>query len=269
MLTPLFRFALRVAVPFALAFGAAGLWLSDADRRDRIVLAIADIRTSIQSRPEFMVDLMEINGASPDVSGTIREIVPIDFPRSSFDLDLAQIREQVMALPAISAASVRIRPGGVLRVDVTERVPVILWRTAAGLDLVDVDGVVVARAAGRSAHGPLPIMAGKGAAAHVDEALALFSAGEPLSDRLRGLERIGERRWDVVLDRGQRILLPERGAVQALERVIVLAEGQDMLDRDLVIVDMRLPERPTVRIAERAVQDWWKLRKLSARSNDL
>ena len=59
---------------------------------------------------------------------------------------------------------------------------------------------------------------------------------------------IGDRRWDVVLDRDQRIMLPEDDPVTALQRVIALDSAQDMMARDLVVVDMRNPARPTVRL---------------------
>ncbi|MFD2844725.1 cell division protein FtsQ/DivIB [Paracoccus cavernae] len=56
---------------------------------------------------------------------------------------------------------------------------------------------------------------------------------------MRGLERVGERRWDLVLDRGQRIMLPVDGPLPALERVIALDKAQDVLGRDVAVVDMR------------------------------
>ena len=109
----------------------------------------------------------------------------------------------------------------------------------------------------------MPLIAGDGAENHVEEALSIYAAAGPLLPRVRGLVRMGERRWDLVLDRDQRILLPETGAVQALERVIALNQAQEMLARDLMVVDMRLDNRPTIRIAERAVEEWWRIRQLS------
>ena len=81
--------------------------------------------------------------------------------------------------------------------------------------------------------------------------------------RLRGLVRMGERRWDVVLDREQRILLPETQAVQALERVIALEGAQDVLARDVARVDMRLAQRPTVQMNKDATQELWRIRQIS------
>ena len=60
--------------------------------------------------------------------------------------------------------------------------------------------------------------------------------------------RMGERRWDIVLDRNQRILLPAEGAMAALDRVIVLQQANDLLDRDVLAVDMRNADRPTLKM---------------------
>jgi cell division protein FtsQ len=59
---------------------------------------------------------------------------------------------------------------------------------------------------------------------------------------------MGERRWDMVLDRDQRILLPETDPVAAMHRVVALDQAQDMLARDVSLVDMRLGSRPTLRL---------------------
>jgi cell division protein FtsQ len=64
---------------------------------------------------------------------------------------------------------------------------------------------------------------------------------------------MGERRWDMVLDRDQRILLPEEDPVAALQRVMALHKAQDMLERDISIVDMRNGARPTIRLNQPAL----------------
>ena len=115
----------------------------------------------------------------------------------------------------------------------------------------------------RGLYPELPLMAGDGADRHVEEALQLYAAAGPLRARIQGLVRVGERRWDVVLDRDQRILMPESGAVQALERVIALSQAQDMLERNLLVVDMRLAVRPTIRLAQAAVEDWWRISQIT------
>ncbi|MGH1465201.1 MAG: cell division protein FtsQ/DivIB [Cognatishimia sp.] len=262
MLTPIFRFGLRFVVPFSFVAIVAGVWFSDQDRRDHLNMVIGDVRTSIVERPEFMVQAMAIDGASAGVSEDIREILPIDFPMSSFDLDLSAMKDTISGLSPVKSASLRVRPGGVLQVNVVERTPVLLWRLRDGLHLVDSEGFVVAEANGRYTYENLPVIAGEGAEKQATEALALIQAVGPLAKRVRGLVRVGDRRWDVVLDRDQRILLPEIGSVAALERVVALSQVQEMLARDLQVIDMRIGDRPTIRIAERSVQSWWQIREI-------
>lgn len=262
MLTPLFRSLLRVGLPMAAAFTAGSLFFSHQDNRDSFRLWLVEMRNEFQSRPEFQVKLMAIDGAGDSVGEDIREILPIDFPVSSFELDLPNIRTTIAELPAVKDVSVRVRPGGVLQIDVVERVPTVLWRTRDGLMLLDDQGNYVGEAEARAAHADLPLIAGEGADQAVPEALQLFAAVGPLQPRLRGLVRMGARRWDVVLDRDQRILLPDNGAVQALERVIALNQAQDVMARDLAQVDVRLGQRPTIRMNKAAVEEWWRINKI-------
>lgn len=260
MLTPGIRFALRVGVPFALALAGGLVYFSEAARRDALVASVAEIRTAIETRPEFMVGVLRVTGASDEVAADIREIMPVDLPASSFDIDLEGLRETITGLDPVRSATVRIRPGGVLDVHVTERVPVLVWRSYEQVALIDAEGAHVALLETRLARPDLPLIAGDGADAHAAEALELIRAAEPLGDRLRGLVRMGARRWDVVLDRGQRIMLPETGARRALERAIALDAAQDLLARDLVRVDLRLEGRPTVRVAASATEAWFDIR---------
>ena len=263
LLTPGIRLALRVGVPFCVCFALGSAFLADQQRRDALNLFVAQLRASIQERPEFMVGLMAIDGAGSSLSEDIREVVGLDFPVSSFDLDLENIRQTIIGLDPVKTAAVRVRPGGVLQIDVEERQPAVIWRGRSGLTMLDETGTHVDSLAERIDRPDLPLVAGEGADTHVGEALALLAAARPLAGRVRGLVWVGERRWDLVLDRGQRILLPTEKPVRALERVLALNEVQDLLERDVAVVDMRLNARPTIRMSEAAVDDWWKIRKIN------
>jgi cell division protein FtsQ len=248
MLTPLFRVLLRFGLPCLLTFGIASWWLSYDDNRMKIIDTYADLRSQVESRPEFMVNMMVVDGASDIVADGIRQMLPLDFPISSFDLDLEAMRATVVALDPVKSARLYVR----------------LWRNERGLQLLDNEGVLVGPAFVRADWPELPLIVGDGADKYVTEALDLVAAAEPLSTRLRGLVRMGERRWDVVLDRDQRILLPETEAVQALERVIAMDQAVDMLERDLVAVDLRLPNRPTLRMTDGAVQELLRIRAIES-----
>lgn len=245
---PLWRRVVRLGVPAFVVAMVAGIWLSDEHRRASLGAAITDLRQTVQNRDEFMVRMMTIEGASEPVDKALRGMLPVDLPASSFDIDLTALRLNITALDAVEKVDLRIRPGGVLSAVVTERQPALLWRNDRGIDILDAGGHRVASVTSREVRPDLPMIAGEGGDQAAPEAMALFDAAGPILPRLRGLERRGERRWDVVLDRGQRILLPEQGAVAALETVIALHRAQDLLSRDIAAVDLRDPAHLALRL---------------------
>lgn len=259
MLTPGFRRFLRVGLPMIVIVGAVGIFLSDADRRDALELQVSEMRRAIEERPEFMVNLLAIDGANDDVAADIREIIPVEFPITAFDLDLEALRADIAQMDAVASVDVQVQ-SGILQINVTERVPALVWRTYEGTVLLDASGHRVALIAAREDRPDLPLVAGDGADVAVGQALEIIKASGPLLARVRGIERIGERRWDLVLDRNQRILLPENNPIAALERVIALNKAQDMLARDLTVIDMRNGQRPTIRIADNAIEALLQIR---------
>jgi len=255
MLSPVLRRLVVYGIPAAVALGGITIYFADLDRRDMAKGVVIDAYRSVIERPEFMVNVMAINGASAALDADIREILPVDFPMSQFDIELDVLHGALMELDAVKQASVQIRTGGVLQIDVMERQPALIWRMGENLDILDATGAFIRAAVARTDYPHLPLIAGEGANMQTAKALELFAAVDPIADRVRGLVYVGERRWDVVLTQDQRILLPEQNPVQALERVLVLNQAQDLLDRDLRVVDLRLPNRPTLRVGQIQVDE--------------
>lgn len=254
-LRPNVRFFVRVGLPLGLIFGAIAAYFANEDNRFALQAKVAEMTEFVQERPEFMVHAMKIEGASQVISEDIREIVPLDFPISSFHLDLQGIHARVAELDAVERVDVRIQSGGLLQLTIAEREPAAVWRVGTSLALVDATGHRVSSLTSRLDRPDLPLLAGEGVEAAVPEALALLAAADPISERVRGLLRVGERRWDVMLDREQRIMLPETGGLAAMERIMALHVGQDLLDRDLSTVDYRNPDRPVIRLNDTALRN--------------
>ena len=157
------------------------------------------------------------------------------------------MRKILVELDPVADASLQVLDG-ILFIDVSERKPAFVWRKRDGLELLDETGHYVRSITARMDYPSLPLVAGEGADKNIAEARTLLASAMPLADRLRGLIYIGERRWDLALDRNQRIMLPAEDAVQALEKVLILNDTQELLDRAISVVDMRLSERPTLRL---------------------
>lgn len=253
MLTPAFRATVRIGLPALLIVFIATAWISNEANRAMLNAQVAALKAAVQDRPEFLVTGMEIDGADAYLTAAIDEALTVSFPVSSFDLDLAALRDTVARFGAVRDVVVRVQPGGTLSIAVDQRMPVAVWRYGEELRLIDAEGVITGLIQARGDMAELPLIAGDGAKDAIDEALALFAATGPVRPRVRGLVRMGERRWDMVLDRGQRILLPTDDPLGALDRVVALHEAEDLLERDVLVVDMRNPARPTMRLNDPAV----------------
>lgn len=259
-LRPGVRRTVNFGVPLAAGLLASWTVLAQFDIRGQVAGWVDTLHEKIVDRPQFTITAITVPGVSRDLAEQIRVAAFVRLPASSLELDVNAVRERIEALDAVQRARVRALPSGVLEIQAVERVPVVVWRTADGIELLDHDGVRVAEVDSRMRRPDLPLIAGEGADAHVAEALALLGIAEPVGARVRGLVRMGERRWDLVLDRDQVVKLPEADPAAALRKVMALEATGEVLKRDVAVVDMRDPARPIMRLTERALAEVKRLK---------
>jgi len=106
----------------------------------------------------FNVAKIEVHGTDRSSSGDIRRIVEMQTEKSGvWNADLPGIKEKLERMQWVKAAAVsRVLPNGI-RVQVFERVPQALVRTADGNMLVDGDGVVIAPARDKESEFPFAL----------------------------------------------------------------------------------------------------------------
>ena len=252
---PILRNGALVYLPL-IALTIAG-WRVAADDgwRGLIEARVVGLVEQIAARPEFAVSGVAVVGGGDELQGQVRRAVDIRPGMSSLKLDVEDLRHRVEALGAVETATVQFDPRGTLRIAVVERIAVVLFRHTGGeLVMLDKGGVEIGPAGPRASHPLLPVIRGPGAPDQVGEVIALLGGAPGIVPRLRALIRVGERRWDLELDRGLTIKLPASGAVAALSRIMALQYGEELLDRDIAVIDMRLPERPTLRMKPEAAE---------------
>ena len=67
---------------------------------------------------------------------------------------------------------------------------------------------------------------------------------------------VAGRRWDLHLEDGVVVKLPEVNPSAALAQLVKLNAERQLLARDVIVVDLRLPDRITVRLPEgRSLED--------------
>ncbi len=250
-----FRRTINVGVPALATIGLVWTLAEELQLRRTVADAVTGMREAFIERPQFTVSRLSIPDVSPDLAEQIEEASFVSLPISSLDIDVASIRSRIEALDAVERARVRILANGVLEVRAIERVPAVVWRSPDGLQLLDVNGVRVAEIDDRRRRADLPLIVGVGADRAVSEALEVIAAAGPLVPKMRGLIRVGDRRWDIVLDQDQTIKLPEAAPEAAVSAVLRMDREEDLTRRDFVVLDLRDPRRPAIRLSESSLEE--------------
>lgn len=257
-----FRFSILVIFPIlglvllsALTIKKYGLDLLIKENVDRAVEIVT-------LSPVFKIVNLSIISDNPVVIEKIKSNLDFNFPVSSLDIDVEVLKTQIEKIKLVKSASVRLISNGLIEVVVETRKPVVVHRTGNKFLLLDSNGFEVDEVSSRIQRLDLPLIVGEGAELMVDEALNLLIETKSLIARVRGLVRIGERRWDVILDRNQIIKLPEEYPIEAMRKIVSLQEGRMLLDRDILYIDFRNISRPILGLTEDSSKELNEIRNL-------
>ena len=250
MLSPFIKKSVFFGLPLIILLLPVFIFLKDQNNKNLVEEIVLDFYRKIIERPEFMLSALSIQGSSDSLNAEIREILGLNFPISSFDLDLADLRNRVLSLPPVETAEVRLEGGSILHVKVKEKVPALLLKDDTGIHVLNKNGDYIRPLLSTEYGSKLPVITGEGAQKAAAEAFILFSALYDKLDEVRGLVLVGGRRWNIVLKSGQVIMLPEKKSEQAVQKILILDKAEKILSRDIAVFDFRLPYRITLRFPE-------------------
>jgi cell division protein FtsQ len=168
-------------------------------------------------------------------------------------LDLGAARKRLEDLPWVQSASIERRWPQLLSVRIVERTPLALWQCNGTIKLIDLDGKVIA---GADIHrfARLPMVVGEGADKQAPGFLDILAQQPTLAHRVDAAIWVANRRWNLHLVDGIDVRLPEEAPEQALLKLVDYEAKNRLFERDVVMIDMRLPDRLIVRLAPHAVQ---------------
>ena len=202
---------------------------------------------AVTARFGFAVDQVRVSGNKETSEIDILERLDLDGWTSLIGFDAEAARERIAGLPWVKVAAVRKVYPDELEVRVEERQPFAIWQHGSQLTIVERNGDVIAPfAAGR--HAVLPLVIGYGAAAEAATFVDKIGQLPALASRVKGYIRVAERRWNLRLENGVTLKLPENGQDEALAEVLRLDRESGLLSRDITVVDMRLADRVVVQL---------------------
>lgn len=129
---------------------------------------------------------------------------------------------------------------------IEERIPIAYWQTKDALLFIDQDGKVLPTHSIKDLHS-MPIATGEGAPSAMPAFLAVLKQYPLIAQQVVFCHYIGNRRWDIQINRGLIIKLPESDIEKALKLLLRLGSKDGYFADDISVIDLRIPERIILR----------------------
>jgi cell division protein FtsQ len=166
-------------------------------------------------------------------------------------LDAAQVRERVKEIPMVREASVRKLYPSRLLIEVEERAPYALWQVNGQVQVISADGMAIDQLIDeRLSH--MAFVVGEDANLRVPEYLKILENAGDLREQIRAGVLIAGRRWNIKLESGLEIKLPEHEPEKVFANFARHAREMRLLDKDLLSIDLRIADRMVVRLSAEA-----------------
>ena len=207
---------------------------------DRTVTKTNAAAGAIASDSGFGVAQLHLTGNARTTPSQILAALDLKGGQSIFGFNLRQARARLLALPWVADAEVKRRYPDDISVRIVERVPFARWQNGSGLFVVEPQGRVI-EAVGSDKFVRLPLLLGDGAPDNAPKILAAVARHRSIVSRVQGYQYQSHRRWNLLLDDGVVVKLPENGFDKQLDALDKLIVEKGILESDIREIDMRDP----------------------------
>ncbi len=235
-------------IAVTLAYGAV-----KGDHVPAVVDALKYMRDGVAGKVGFRIRSIAIAGNLHMSREEILATAGVTGSTSLLFLDVNTVRERLKTNPWVADANVLKLYPGELQIGIKERAAFALWQKDGRVSVIAADGTLLERFVAPSLTG-LPLVVGSGAQAKAKPFLTLLDRHPAMRDLVRAVVLVGDRRWNLRLKNGIDVQLPETGVETALARLVEFERTKSLTTRDIVSIDLRLPDRVTVRLSDGAAQ---------------
>jgi cell division protein FtsQ len=259
-----------IALTVLMLLGSAGFGIVKGGHLDEMTAALSDARNALANSAGFRITTVAINGRKQLSQDEVLAIGGVNGRSSLLFLDAATVRDRLKANSWIADATILKLYPGQLQIDIVERSPFALWQQDGRLSVIADDGAVLEPYVSRR-FVSLPLVVGKGADIRARDFLALLDRYPQVRSATKAAIFVGERRWNLRLKDGLDIRLPENDVGNALATLSKLDKEERLFSRDIVAVDMRLPDRLVVQLSDdagKARDELFKDKKAKKKAGD-
>lgn len=242
------RIAWRSGMIVLVAAGCGFVVASREPAGREMLAAAGEWGVAASARLGLVVSNIEVEGRETTDAATIMAALGARRGTPILAVSPGRAKARLESLAWVRSAAIERRLPGTLYVRLAERHPLALWQHDGRQELIDREGEVIPVGdLGRFAK--LPLVVGGDAAKHAAALLAMLGREPPLAARVTAAVRVDGRRWNLRIDNAIDVLLPEEDPAAAWAHLAALDRSDNLLQRDIRTIDLRLPDRLVLRVA--------------------
>lgn len=225
-----------------LAVIVTGVWTWRSGWIHRQTAELVEETLRLTQKAHFAIGDIVVEGRQQTNKDQL--FVALEAPSGSpiFAFKPAEAEARIAKLPWVESVTVQRRLPDTIFVRLVERVPLARWQHDNHVTVIDIGGKILPEASPEQ-FSQLPLMVGAGAPAAAKDLLDTLHTFPVVEAKVTAAVRVSERRWDLHLPSNVVARLPETDVGDALKRLSILISEQKILDRDIVAIDLRIPDR--------------------------
>ena len=218
------------------------------------------LMASVAGEFGYAARTVRISGLKHHTREAVLQAINVEPGGSLIGFDPLNARQLLENLDWVKSATVQLIYPNQLQVALVERVPFAIWQRDGLYYVIDATGSAI------SSLNPLNfpsllLVTGEGAQTSVKDLVNHLEARPPLQSRVRAAARVGDRRWNLYLANGTKVLLPEENIDRALARLVDAERRYGLDAKDVGRVDLRIdgqitlapitPAAPEIKVSRR------------------
>ena len=256
-LTPVLQFepprGAGIAAAAVLVIGSATYGVVKGGHIPEVTAELHNLCDAAANGAGFRISSIALSGETQLNRDAILVLAGIGARSSLPCLDAEVTRRKLKENSWIADATVLKLYPGRLQLEIKERTAYALWQKDGDIFVIASDGTVL-EPFGAARFAALPRVVGKSAEFRARDFLMLIDRYPVIRDAVEASVLVAERRWNLRLKNGIDVRLPETGVEKSLQTLAALDRDKKLLSRDIVAIDLRLPDRVTVRLSDAAAQ---------------
>lgn len=202
---------------------------------------------AVTSAAGFGLENVRVSGNQQTSEIDILQQLGLSGSSSTIGLDVRDARNRLLGLPWVRDAEVRKVYPDTIDVKLNERTAFAIWQHGDDLSLIEENGSVIAPLRD-SKFSTLPLFVGQDAEVDAADFDRQISNWPDIKSRVKAFIRVAGRRWDLKLDNGVLVKLPEDNLARAMHVLSTMEGEEQLLERDIAAVDLRLEDRTTIEL---------------------